>query len=96
MNKRSGTAMLRSRDVWDSEQLSRFLLQSGTPQEEVDVDIESIWSSPFPCVAMPAEVTEYQAHLTIIRGNCYIFCTTSTVQDSLNEMYDPFCRRKER
>jgi hypothetical protein len=54
-------------DIWDSERLSR-LLQSGAPQAEVDIDLETIWSTPLPCVTMPANVTEYQSHLAIVPG----------------------------
>ena len=54
-------------DIWDLERLSR-LFQSGTPQAEVDIDLETIWSGPLPCVIMAASVTEYQSHLTIVPG----------------------------
>jgi len=54
-------------DIWDSERFSR-LLQSGTPQAEVDVDLETIWSGPLPCVTMPTNVIEYQSHLAIVPG----------------------------
>src|SRR6516164_1932694 len=67
MSDRKSAGKVWSFDIWDSERLSR-LLQSGTPQDEVDIDLETIWSTPLPCVTMPANVTEYQSHLAIVPG----------------------------
>ena len=55
-------------EVWDGERLFR-LLQSGLPQDEIDVDFEKIWTGAVPCVTLPPIVTEYQAHLAIIPGD---------------------------
>jgi len=67
MPDRKSAGKVWSFDIWDSERLSR-LLQSGTPQDEVDIDLETIWTTALPCVTMPANVTEYQSHLTILPG----------------------------
>jgi hypothetical protein len=55
-------------EVWDSQRVFR-LLQSGLPQDEIDVDFEKIWTGAVPCVTLSPVVTEYQAHLAIIPGD---------------------------
>jgi hypothetical protein len=54
-------------EFWDIERLSRVLAHD-RPQEEIDIDIASIYGEAVPCVTVPIDGEEYAAYLAIIPG----------------------------
>jgi hypothetical protein len=67
MPERKNEGQTWSFDIWDAERFFRSS-QSGSPQAEVDIDLETVWNEPIPCVSTPDNLTEYQSHLAILPG----------------------------
>ncbi len=57
--------------IWDIERLFRCWT-SGKKREEIEIDFESDFSEPIPCLAMPSHNKEYNSYLMILPGKILV------------------------
>ena len=55
-------------EIWDIERLFRGM-QSGRPQDEIEIDFEEMFGEAVPCLMLPQPPSDYTAYLAILSGD---------------------------